>query len=132
MVARVAEVKAAPASPLADRHVIGREGATAIWNSFGADALEDAVEFRLADLEGVMVTGEAGIGVEVEGQRLIDPHGGEMPCRPRIGETEDAREEARRLLLVARRNDHLIAHDAHSHFLLVVFDKYVLGRPPGP
>jgi hypothetical protein len=57
---------------------------------------------------------EIAIRVEVERQRLVDPHRREMRHRPLIAQTEDPREEARRFLLVARRNNGVVEYDAHG------------------
>src|SRR5215472_6293645 len=66
----IAEIEAAAAATAIDLHVVKRAGAAAISNSVGAHALEDLVELRLIDLEGVVVALEVRIVVEIERQRV--------------------------------------------------------------
>src|SRR5262245_4153513 len=74
MAVRVAEVKAAAATPVIDLHVLGRARPAAIGEALAADAVEDTVELRLAYSEGVVMPLEAIPVVEIDGQRVIDPH----------------------------------------------------------
>src|SRR5262249_49482501 len=73
MAVRVAEVKAAAATPVIDLHVLGGTRPAAIGETLAADPVEDAVELRLAYSEGVVMPLEAVPIVEIDGQRVIDP-----------------------------------------------------------
>jgi hypothetical protein len=55
----VAEVKAATAAAVIDLHILGRARPAAIGETLAADAVEDAVELRLADFESVVMPLEA-------------------------------------------------------------------------
>src|SRR5437588_634632 len=75
---RVAEIETAPTIAMIDLHILRGARTTAVGEAFGADPAEDSVEFRFADLEGVVVPLEAVPIVEIDRQGLIDPHGSEM------------------------------------------------------
>src|SRR5262245_23815850 len=103
MAARVAKVDAAPAVPVVDLHVVGREWAAAVRQALGDHAAEDRVELGLADLERVVPRCERIVLVEVERERLTrDPDRREVAHRPYVLESEHALVEARGLFLVAR------------------------------
>src|SRR6516164_1940743 len=85
MAVRVTEIKAAPAMAVVDLHVLRRPRAAAINQSLAVDAVKDPVELRFTHLEGVMMPLEAVPIIEIDGQRVVDPHRGEMrdhPCIP--------------------------------------------------
>src|SRR5262245_19137620 len=114
---RISEIKTASATTVIDLHVVERAGSAAISNALGADAAEDAVKLRFIDLEGVVVTLELRIIVEIEGQRVVDPQRREVRERTFIAQTQDAGEEARRCFLVMRRDDRMVEHNCHRHLL---------------
>ena len=105
MAGGIAEINPAPAATAVDRHVVDEVGAASVGDALALDAPEYGVEFVLAHLEGVMVAFEFGPRIEIEGQRLVDPNGREVPGGALGLEPEDAREELGRNLFVARRND---------------------------
>src|SRR6266508_156395 len=94
-------------------------GSAAISNTLGAHAFEDGVEFRLVDLEGVMMALEIRIVVEIEGQRVVDLQGSEVREVTLVAQTEDPGEEPRGCLLVVRRYDRVVEHNGHRHLLQV-------------
>src|SRR6516165_6404729 len=114
---RVSEIKTASATTVIDLHVVEGAGSAAISNALGADAIEDAVKLRLIDLEGVVMTLELRVIVEIEGQRVVDPQRREVRERTFITQTQDAGEEARRCFLVMRRDDRMVEHNGHRHLL---------------
>ena len=59
MTVRISEIKTASAATVIDLHIVERAGAAAISEALGADAIEDAVELRLIDFEGVVVPFES-------------------------------------------------------------------------
>ena len=68
---RISKVKTASAATVIDLHIVERAGAAAISNALGADAIEDAVKLRLIDFEGIVVTLEIRVIVEIEGQCVV-------------------------------------------------------------
>src|SRR5262249_8951034 len=114
---RIAEIEAAAAAPAINLHVVKRAGAAAISNSLGAHALEDLVEFRLIDLEGVVVALEVRIVVEVERQRVVDPQRSEVREGTFVTQAQDAGEKACGCLLVVRRYDRVVEHNSHRRLL---------------
>src|SRR5262249_24360123 len=102
---RISEIKPASATTAIDLHIVERAGSTAVRDALGTDAVEDAVKLRFIDLEGVVVTLELRIIVEIEGQRVVDPQRREVRERTFIAQNQDAGEEARRCYLVLRRED---------------------------
>ena len=68
---RISKVKTASAATVIDLHVVERAGTAAISNALGADAVEDAVKLRLVDFEGIVVTLEIRVIVEIEGQCVV-------------------------------------------------------------
>src|SRR5215467_15599592 len=107
MTVRIAKVKTASAATVIDLHIVERAGAAAISNALGADSIEDAVKLRLIDLEGIVVTLEIRVIVEIEGQCVVDPQRRELRERAFITQTQDAGEEARRCFLVMRGHDRM-------------------------
>src|SRR6266481_3723720 len=101
MAVRVAEVKAATAMAVVDLHVLGRARYTAIGETLAADAIKDPVELRLAHLEGVVMPLEAVPIVEVDGQRVVDLHRGEVRNGAVVFETKNPGEEPGGILLVS-------------------------------
>ena len=93
---RIAEIEAAAAAAVVDRHVLERTRAAAIDDAVFLDAREDRVELGRAYLEGIVVVLEAGIGVEIERQSVVDADRGEVGHRAGIAEAEDAGKKPRR------------------------------------
>src|SRR5215831_16576860 len=114
---RIPEIKPASATTVIDLHVVEGAGSAAISNALGADAVEDAVKLHFVDFEGVVVTLELRVIVEIEGQRVVDPQGREVGERTFIAQTQDAGEETRRCFLVMRRDDRMVEHNGHRHLL---------------
>src|SRR5437667_6340174 len=94
MAVRVAEVKASAAAAGIDLHVFGRARPAAIGEPLAAHPLEDSVELHLAHLEGIVMPLEAVPIVEINRQRVVDPHRSEVRDRTLIFEAEDPGEEA--------------------------------------
>src|SRR5262249_10386542 len=84
---RISEIKTASATTAIDLHIVERAGSTAVRDALGTDAVEDAVKLRFIDLEGVVVTLELRIIVEIEGQRVVDPQLREVRERTFIAQT---------------------------------------------
>src|SRR5215469_1267678 len=118
---RVTEVEPATAMAVIDFHVLRRARAAAIGQPLAADAIEDPVELRFADLEGIVMPLEAVPIIEIDGQRVIDPHRGEVGNRAIIFQPKDMGEEAGRLLLVARGHDRVIEDDGHRRLLMLCY-----------
>src|SRR5262249_28713422 len=114
---RIAEIEAAAAATAIDLHVIKRAGAAAISNSLGAHPLEDLVELRLIDLEGVVVALEVRIVVEIERQRVVDPQRSEAREGTFVAQAQDAGAEAGGCLLVLRRYDRVVEKNSHRRLL---------------
>lgn len=71
-------------------------------------ALEDRVELVIAHVKGIMMRLK-GLGVvKVEGQFLVDAHGGEMSHRSCVIKPENLGEEFCRRFFVLRRYDRVI------------------------
>src|SRR5882762_4658621 len=119
MAVRVAEVRAAAAMAVVDLHVFGGARPAAIDETLAADAIKDPVELRLAHLEGVVMPLEAVPIVEVDGQRVVDLHGGEVRNGAVVFETKNPGEEPGGLLLVAGWDDRVVEYDAHRRLLVV-------------
>src|ERR1700730_9767405 len=119
MAVRVAEVKAAAAMAVVDFHVLGRARSTAIGETLAADAIKDPVAFRVAHLEGVVMPLEAVPVVEVDGQRVVDLHRGEVRDGAVVFETKNPGEESGGFLLVAGGDDRVVEYDAHRRLLVV-------------
>src|SRR5262249_43423599 len=83
---RIPEIKPASATTVIDLHVVEGAGSAAISNALGADAVEDAVKLHFVDFEGVVVTLELRVIVEIEGQRVVDPQGREVEERTFIAQ----------------------------------------------
>jgi len=114
---RISEIKTASATTVIHLHIVERAGSAAISNALGADSVEDAVKLCFIDFEGVVVTLELRIIVEIEGQRVVDPQRREVRERTFIAQTQDPGEEARRCFLVMRRDDRMVEHNCHRHLL---------------
>src|SRR5262245_18325531 len=112
---RISEIKTASATTVIDLHVVEGAGSAAISNAIGAYSVEDAVKLRLIDVEGVVVTLEIRVVVEIEGQRVVDPQRREVRERTFIAQTQDPGEEARRCFLVMRGHDRVVEHNSHRH-----------------
>src|SRR3984893_6666184 len=97
---RISKVKTAAAATVVDLHIVERARAAAVSDALGSHAIEDAVELRLIDFEGIMVTLEIRVVVEIEGQRVIDPQRRKVRERTFVAQAQDAGEEACRCLLV--------------------------------
>src|SRR5260370_40913883 len=76
---RVAEIEAATAVAMIDLHVLSGTRPAAVGEALTADPVEDPVELRFADFEGIVVPLEAGPIVEIDRQGLVDPHPSEIP-----------------------------------------------------
>jgi RES domain-containing protein len=114
---RISKVKPASAATVIDLHIVKRARAAAISNALGADAIEDAVKLRLIDFEGIVVTLEIRVIVEIEGQCLVDLQRREVRERTFVTQPQDPGEEARRCFLVTRGHDRMVEHDSHRHLL---------------
>src|SRR5262245_26631736 len=112
---RISEIKPASATTVIDLHVVEGAGSAAINNALGTDSVEDAVKLRFIDFEGVVVTLEIRVVVEIEGQRVVDPQRREVRERTVIAQTQDPGEEARRCFLVMRGHDRMVEHNSHRH-----------------
>src|SRR5437660_7129214 len=75
---RIEEVEAAAAMAMINLHVVRRPRPAAIGEALAADAIEDPVELRFGDLEGVMVPLEAVPIIKVDRQGVVDPHRSEV------------------------------------------------------
>src|ERR1700730_16059547 len=111
MAVRVAEVEAATAMAVADLHVLARARPAAINETLAADAIKDPVELRLAHLEGVVMPLETVPIVEIDGQRVVDFHWGEVRDGAVVFETKNPGEESRGYLLVAGGGDRVVEND---------------------
>src|SRR4029077_20565262 len=118
MAVRVAEVEAAAAMAVVDLHVLGRARPAAIGETLAADAIKDPVELCLAHLEGVVMPLEAVPIVEIDRQRLVDPHRGEVRDRAVVFEAKNPGKESGGFLLVAGGDDRVVEYDAHRRLLL--------------
>src|SRR5215831_17762996 len=112
---RISEIKPASATTVIDLHIVKGAGSAAISNALGADSVEDAVKLRFIDFEGVVVTLEVRVIVEIQRQRVVDPQRREVRERTFIAQTQDPGEEARRCFLVMRRHDRMVEHNSHRH-----------------
>src|SRR5215471_11484900 len=117
MAVRVAKIKAAAATAVIDLHILGGARPAAIGEALAADAVENPVEFRLAHPERVVVPLEAVPIVEIDRQRLVDPHRREVRDGTVVFETENPGEEAGGCLLVAGGDDRVVEYDAHRRLL---------------
>src|SRR5215475_14124173 len=86
---RIAQIEAAAAATAIDLHVVKRAGAAAISNSLGTHALENLIELRLTDLEGVVVALEIRVVVEIERQCVVDPQGSGVREGTFVAQTQD-------------------------------------------
>src|SRR5579864_81845 len=110
---RIAKIEATSAAAMVDFHIIQRAGAAAIGDTLGTNALEDFVEFLLADLEGVVMMLELIGMVEVQGQLVVDADNREMRELALVAQPQYPRGELRRGFLVMCRNDGVIELDRH-------------------
>src|SRR5262249_2008529 len=117
MTVRIGKVKTASAATVIDLHIVERAGAAAISDALGSDAIEDAVKLGLVDFEGIVVTLEIRVIVEIEGQCVVDPQRREVRERTFVTQTQDPGEETRRCFLVMRRHDRMVEHNSHRHLL---------------
>ena len=78
MAVRISKIETAPAATMIDLHIIKRAWSAAIRNSLDSDSVEDVVKLRLINLKGVVMTLELRVIVEVERERVVDPHGSEV------------------------------------------------------
>ena len=68
---RISEIKTTSATTVIELHVVERAGSAAISDALGSDSIEDAVKLRLIDFEGIVVTLEIRVIVEIEGQCVV-------------------------------------------------------------
>src|SRR4051812_18911698 len=117
MLARIAEIKSVFSPIAADLHVFRRKWPASIGDAFALDACKDLVELLLAHLEGKMLRMAGFVRIEIQGQGSVDAHRSEMRDGAFIGKAEDTSKKPCGLLLVTRRNDHVIKHDGHGVLL---------------
>ena len=115
----VLEVEGAAAAACAvDLHVLVVEGAAAVGDARRLHPFVDAVELRIADVEGVVNALHDGPQlVEVHGQGVVDLDLGEATLTLLDLEAEDVGEELRRSLLVLGRDDGVVERDGHDALL---------------
>src|SRR5258708_4018346 len=113
MAVRVLEIKPATAMPMIDLHIGPGTGTAAVGDILVFDSGEDRIEFRVGNLEGVMVRFELAALVEIERQRVVDLHRCEVRDRTGIFEPKDARKELRGPYLVLSRHDRVVENDSH-------------------
>src|SRR5260370_37704465 len=106
-----------------DLHVLSGTRPAAVGEALTADPVEDPVELRFADLEGIVVPLEAGPIVEIDRQGLVDPHRSEMRDGALVFEAKNPGKEPRRLFLVAGRDDRVVEDDGQERLLSTVFNK---------
>lgn len=82
MAAQVVKVHAAPTTAMVDLPIVPRMRFAPVWNTFRSNTSEDRVEFRLADLERVVVDVELfDVVIEIQREGFIDPHRREISDR---------------------------------------------------
>src|SRR5262245_45681204 len=125
MAVRVLEVEAAPAPAGVDLAVGVVVWPTAIGEPLSLHPAEDRVEFRLADMESVVMA-PARPGVEsrpaprfwfvgeVQGQTLVHLHLGEVTWARLDRQAEDVGEELGRGDLVCRRHNRVVQTNRHG------------------
>src|SRR5258707_5847250 len=114
MASEIAEESNAPARHCADLHVLRSPRLAAVDEGGLRDAPENSVELLLADMKCIVMHLKALPAIiEVERQRLVDPHGSERAHRAVIGESEYLCEELCRRHFVMRRYDRVIENDSH-------------------
>src|SRR5262249_55438144 len=86
----------------------------AVGDTRGPDAGEDRVEFLLAHAEADVMTLELLSLGEIERQRLVDVHRGEVALRLRPGRAEKSGQALRPVDPIARRHDDVIELDGHG------------------
>src|SRR5215471_21243741 len=106
-----------------DLHVLRRARSAAINEPLAADAIEDPVKLPFAHLKGVVMPLEAVPIIEIDSQRVVDPHRGEVRNRTVVFQTEDAGEEAGRLLLVTGWHNRVIEDNGHRRLLVVCYQE---------
>src|SRR5260370_21686065 len=106
-----------------DLHVLSGTRPAAVGEALTADPVEDPVELRFADFEGIVVPLEAGPIVEIDRQGRVDAHRSEMRDRALVFEAKNPGKEPRRLFLVAGRDDRVVEDDGQERLLSTVFDK---------
>src|ERR1700730_13641270 len=112
MAVRVPEVKAATVMAVVDFHVLGRARPAAIDETLAADAIKDPVELRFAHFESVVVPLEAVPIVEIDGQRVVDLHRGEVRDGAVVFETKNPGEESGGFLLVAGGDERVVGYES--------------------
>ena len=108
MAVGVFEVDAATVSAMVDVHVFAIEGAAAVGDTLRLDAAEDVVEVLFRDVEGVVMAVELLPVVVVEGEGVVDLHGGEVAVGTFVGEAEDFGEELGGADFVVRGHDGVV------------------------
>src|SRR5262245_25183992 len=115
----VLEVEGTAATACAvDLHVLVVEGSAAVGDARRLHPFVDAVELRIADVEGVVNALHDGSQlVEVHGQGVVDLDLGEAALTLLDLEAEDVGEELRRSVLVLGRDDGVVERDGHDALL---------------
>jgi hypothetical protein len=114
MAVRIAEIKAAAAVAMVDRHVLMRARSAAVGDALFENPVVDPVELGLADLERVMMPLELFLIVEVDGQLLVDPDRREVRDWAGIFKTKDPGEKPGGCFLVVGGHNGVIEMDRHG------------------
>ena len=112
-----------------DLHVLRGARPAAVDDPLIADPIEDPVELRFADLEGIVVPLEAVPIVEIDRQGLVDPHRSKMRDRALILEAKDPGKKPGGFFLVASRDNRMVEKDGHSRLRWSAREKMM---PIGP
>src|SRR5262249_37330981 len=111
MAVGVAEVKSASAMAVVDAHIVERGRSAARSDPLPPHPLEDWIELRLIDFEGVMVALETTIIIEVERKRIVDPERRKMGDRTLVAQPQNTSEKPGRGFLVVSGNDGMVENN---------------------
>src|SRR5690242_21569699 len=114
MPVEIAKIYAAAAFTGIQLTIARAPGIAAPFDAGILHALEDRVEFIVADMEGIMMDLERIGIVEVQGQLIVNLHRGKVPHRPLLVESEYLREEFSGSFFVLCRHNRVIQFDRHN------------------
>src|SRR5260370_16723631 len=98
-----------------DLHVLSGTRPAAVGEALTPDPVEDPVELRFADFEGIVVPLEPGPIVEIDRQGLVDPHPREMRAPALVSEPTTPDQQPPPPFPFASRHDRLLHDDPPAH-----------------
>ena len=110
----IMEVEASPLMQMVDLAILLGIRAASIRDTLLHDPAQDRIELFFSCEKSVVMTLETRVVVEVQGQGVVDPDGGEMAPRPPVLEPEDSSDKPRRFLMVVGGDDRVVEMECHN------------------